>query len=247
MFCLRPNIPKLDIYEVSRNLMEEHNRRMVKLFAVDFEAMITKPHEENAMCKTCDTKTTSDVPKGMKPFDLKKALAGAKVVTRDGQPVTNIRTNEYKMAIGSLPRNSSYVANEKGAQWENSTHPNDFFLVDEPELGAPQPFDLEAAKRGDALLWNTQPVYFVAHVPEARADDRLVLRTQGGRVVSMSQDGPGVRMAPKPVKKHMQRVLLKATMNNPEAHGYYVAAKEGSGDKALASVDVEFTIGQFAK
>jgi hypothetical protein len=110
-----------------------------------------------------------------------------------------------------------------------------------PKSNEPQPFDLEAAKQGAPIMWNLSPVYFVAHVPEARVSDRLVLRTERGTIVSMPDAGHGLYMAPKPPIRYTERVYLKRTPDNR----YFASRTEGLS--YVASVDVEFTIGQFAR
>ena len=69
----------------------------------------------------------------------------------------------------------------------------------------PKPFDLEAAKRGNPILWNKRPAKFVAHVPEAAEFYRVVVLLENGQIGTVTENGkwnsrdnvPIVTMAPR--------------------------------------------------
>jgi hypothetical protein len=68
-------------------------------------------------------------------------------------------------------------------------------------------FDLEAAKRGEPILWNGSPAKFVAHVPEAAEMYRVVALLENGQIGTVAENGkwmlndvvPIVTMAPRTV------------------------------------------------
>ena len=74
------------------------------------------------------------------PFDLKRALDGADVVTRDGRRVTQLRSyctnsNPFKLA-GVVDGDMSIEKwTEKGRCCEDSEHINDLFMADEENVG----------------------------------------------------------------------------------------------------------------
>lgn len=70
----------------------------------------------------------------MKPFDLEKAKAGAKLVTRDGREVTYFsfdeETNMYPCTIHTV--DGEYDITEYGTEWysDNLQSNQDIFLAD---------------------------------------------------------------------------------------------------------------------
>lgn len=121
----------------------------------------------------------------------------------------------------------------------------------EPEL---EPFDLARAKAGEPIQRpGGETLYFVAHDPKAVEHERVIVRDSQGQILTRREDGSfreraahyRIVMAPKPVVKHKITLTLKRdadgnlyTTRNPASTPYH---------STLASVEVEFTEGQFAE
>ena len=74
------------------------------------------------------------------PFNLRRALDGANVVTRDGRRVTQLRryctnSNPFKLAGVVAGDMSIEKWTEKGRYCEDSEHINDLFMADEENVG----------------------------------------------------------------------------------------------------------------
>lgn len=87
----------------------------------------------------------------MKPFDLEKALAGAKVVTRYGREVKNLRRTSQETypsdcALYGGIEDHQYAWCESGSYWETCIDDRDLFLADEEPA-----FDTSKLKVGDRV------------------------------------------------------------------------------------------------
>lgn len=60
-----------------------------------------------------------------------------------------------------------------------------------------KPFDLEAAKRGEPILWNRRPAKFLLHVPEADEDSRVIVLFEGSVFSTYENGGAYITMAPR--------------------------------------------------
>lgn len=71
----------------------------------------------------------SDIPEGLKPFDLQKALAGDKVVTRDGRAVISVRYARYPLIV-VVSGETLYGCTETGRYYENQlSNEKDLFMA----------------------------------------------------------------------------------------------------------------------
>lgn len=115
----------------------------------------------------------------MKPFDLKAALAGAKVVRRDGVPVKNFRSGS---GINGFPFKGDAHFPDTGSptgvtfrsdgSWSVGGYDSegDLFLVDESPVRT-APFNLEAALKGEPVV--TRDGRPVAEIKRFETVDRI--------------------------------------------------------------------------
>jgi len=77
----------------------------------------------------------SDIPKGCKPFDLARALAGDKVVARDGSEVTQlVRFNDvHGHSLVGVKNNQIYRWSDSGPYYV-SQHAFDLFMAKKTKM-----------------------------------------------------------------------------------------------------------------
>lgn len=109
------------------------------------------------------------------------------------------------------------------------------------------PFDLEKAKAGDPILVSGRPACYVAHVPEARDDERIVVVCDG-RIYVFTESGVSgagcaykLTMAP---KKHVRWVNLYPNKKSLCDHASRELADECACSDRIACLRIEFTEGE---
>lgn len=104
---------------------------------------------------------------GLRPFDLEAAIRGEQIVTRSGKSAKFLLFNfsdrkcEVPLKVRVDGKVLWYCAN--GRFLEEDEHSCDLFMapIEKPKDDIPQgyrPFDLEAAKRGEPILWGDDKV-----------------------------------------------------------------------------------------
>lgn len=112
----------------------------------------------------------------------------------------------------------------------------------------PIPFNLERAKAGDPILFDGNPARFIAHIPDAIEDQRVIVRIENAEVRSLCENGKlfvhnehtMLSMAPKKRKTWLNcynKVGGSCYKSRYEADKY-------AGPDRIACVEVEFEEGQ---
>lgn len=119
-----------------------------------------------------------------KPFDLKAALAGAKVVTRDGRDIVNLKrwsenyTGTYPVSADIVGGHHSVWTATGKYQSSIESHKWDLVLVDDLSVRT-MPFNLEAALKGEPVV--TRAGQIVSDLKRFETVDR-VWGVRNGRV-----------------------------------------------------------------
>lgn len=106
------------------------------------------------------------------------------------------------------------------------------------------PFNLEAAKRGDRIITrNGQEAKFIAHVPEARSDHRVIALIgtsdvpggycENGMYVPHHSNDADLFMAPPPMRSLNGYEYPEPLKEAPPANTMYFAASPGGSVKAV--------------
>lgn len=117
----------------------------------------------------------------------------------------------------------------------------------------PKRFDLEAAKRGEPILWNGSPSKFIAHVPEAAEMYRVVALLENGRIGTIAESGkwtscdvvPIVTMAPRTVRtigyrKYIRNVAGLARVTVLQEDSDWRPEEVAKQDNFIAWIDHEW-------
>lgn len=116
-----------------------------------------------------------------------------------------------------------------------------------------KPIDLEAAKRGEPILWNGSPAKFVAHVPEAAEMYRVVVLLENGQIGTVAENGkwmlddvvPIVTMAPRTVRavgyrKYIRGVTGPARVTVLQKDSDWRPEEVAKQDNFIAWIDTEW-------
>lgn len=130
-------------------------------------------------------------------FEKEKALAGHPLITRDGIVVTNFRINENAHNDGYPFKadfeGSSKTFAEDGYYFSDGISDGfDLFLMVENNKTLTK-FNLNKAKNGAEMVCvgfdKTKPVKFVAHVPNANENCRIVVLDDAGDICCFDEKG----------------------------------------------------------